>query len=46
MPDAPPPEPEKTWELPLKWVVLTGVGLWAVGALMLLIYLFGPRAQP
>lgn len=40
-----PPEPPP-WELRVKWVVLTAVVLWLLGAAGLLVYLFGPRVLP
>lgn len=37
-----PPEPQP-WELRARWVVITAVALWLLGAAGLLTYLFGPR---
>jgi hypothetical protein len=44
--DEQPPDPPKEWDLPVKWVILTAVAMWLVGAAALLFYLFGPRTQP
>jgi hypothetical protein len=40
-----PREPEP-WNLPLKWVVISGVALWLLSGIALLIYLLGPKILP
>jgi hypothetical protein len=40
------PPPQKEWDLPLRWVVIAGVGLWLLAAGGLLLYLLGPRVSP